>query len=132
DVTANVKDGVVTLTGKVTTPYKQDEIVKRVKKLRGVTEVRNQITVFPASKFDDDLRIRIRDAIYNHSNFWDYASLAKPPIHIIVEGSHVTLTGIVHSDVDRRLAQSLAMQAGAANVNNNLKTDSEARAELAR
>ncbi|HKT81973.1 MAG TPA: BON domain-containing protein [Vicinamibacterales bacterium] len=127
DVTANVKDGVTTLTGKVTMPFKRDDIEKRVKKIRGVVEVKNQIEVMPASKFDDDLRTRIANAIYNNSNFWQYSTLEKPPIHIIVEGRQVTLTGVVHSDIDRKLAQSLAMQAGAGQVTNNLKTDAEAR-----
>ena len=132
DVTANVKEGVVTLYGKVTMPYKHDEIEKRVKKLKGVTEVRNQIVVMPPSRFDDELRVHVMNAIYNNGNFIDYAQLRKPPIHIIVEGTHVTLSGVVHSVTDRKLAQSLAMQAGAGTVTNNLKTDAEARAELAR
>ena len=39
DVNANVKDGVVTLTGKVTMPYKKDEITKRVLRVDGVLRV---------------------------------------------------------------------------------------------
>ena len=42
DVSASVKDGVVTLTGKVTMPYKRDDIEKRVAKVDGVREVRDQ------------------------------------------------------------------------------------------
>jgi osmotically-inducible protein OsmY len=132
DVTANVKDGVATLSGKVTMPFKKTDIEKRVKSVKGVVEVRNQIDVLPPSKFDDELRNRIANAIYNNSNFWQYSTLEKPPIHIIVEGSKVTLTGIVHSDIDRTLAQSLAMQGGAGQVTNNLKTDAEARQALER
>src|SRR5258706_15730119 len=47
DVSASVKDGVVTLTGKVTMPYKRDDIEKRVAKVNGVVTVRDQITVLP-------------------------------------------------------------------------------------
>jgi osmotically-inducible protein OsmY len=61
DVDVAVKDGIVTLTGKVTMPYKRDEIGKRVAKVDGVTEVRNQIGVLPVSQFDDQLRYRSRD-----------------------------------------------------------------------
>jgi osmotically-inducible protein OsmY len=132
DVTANVRNGVATLTGSVTMPFKKTEIEKRVRKIKGITEVRNDIEVLPPSKFDEELRIRIANTIYNNSNFWAYANLDKPPIHIIVQGNQVMLTGVVHSDVDRKLAQSLAMQAGAGQVTNNLKTDAEARAELER
>src|SRR6185295_17933050 len=56
DVSANVKDGVVTLTGKVTMPYKRDDIAKRVAKVEGVRQVKDQITVLPVSQFDDELR----------------------------------------------------------------------------
>ena len=40
DVSAKVNDGVVTLTGKVTMPYKRDDIAKRVAKVAGV-EIHN-------------------------------------------------------------------------------------------
>jgi osmotically-inducible protein OsmY len=130
DVTVNVRDGVATLTGKVTMPFKRNEIDKRVKKVNGVTSLRNQIEVLPPSKFDEELRGRIADTIYGNSNFWAYSTLRNPPIHIIVEGNRVTLAGIVHTDVDRKIAQSLAMQAGAGLVTNNLKTDAEARESL--
>src|SRR5262249_7858169 len=73
NVNAGVKDGVVTLTGKVTMPYKRDEIAKRVAKIDGVREVRDQISVLPVSTFDDQLRYRIARAIYRNSNFWNYA-----------------------------------------------------------
>jgi osmotically-inducible protein OsmY len=130
DVTVNVKDGAVTLFGKVTMPVKRDEIEKRVKRVKGINSVKNQIEVLPVSKFDDELRLRIANTICNNSNFWGYCSLDKPPIHIIVEGSRVTLSGVVNTDIDRKLAQSLAMQAGAGVVTNSLKTTAEARAAM--
>jgi osmotically-inducible protein OsmY len=130
DVSANVKDGVATLTGKVTQPDKRTEIEKRVQRIKGVSAVRNQIEVLPPSKFDEDLRIRVANTIYNNSAFWQYSTLDKPPIHILVEGSHVTLTGVVRSDLDKKLAQSLAMQAGAGNLTNKLQTEAEARQGL--
>jgi osmotically-inducible protein OsmY len=131
DVTANVKEGVVTLTGKVTNPIKTSEIERHVKRLEGVTDVRNQIQVLPPSKFDDQIRSDVYNMIYGNQNFIEYGMLEKPPIHIVVEGGHVTLTGIAHSEVDRKLAQSLAMQV-TAQVTNRLRTTTEASAELAR
>ena len=126
DVSASVKDGVVTLTGKVTMPYKRDDIAK----VDGVSDVRNQMTVLPVSQFDQELRYRIARSIYNNSNFWNYAIMANPPIHIIVEHGRVTLTGVVQSEVDRMLARSLATQFGALSVTNALKTDAEVSAAL--
>ena len=125
DVSANVKDGAVTLTGKVTMPYKREDIEKRIAKVDGVRSVNDQISVLPVSQFDDELRYRIARSIYNNSNFWNYAVMPNPPIHIVVEHGRVTLTGVVQSDVDRMLARSLATQFGALSVTNALKTDAE-------
>jgi osmotically-inducible protein OsmY len=130
DVNASVKDGVVTLTGRVTMPYKRDDIEHRVSKIEGVREVRNAIETLPVSQFDDELRYRISRAIYSNSNFWNYAIMANPPIHIVVEHGRVTLTGVVASDVDRMLARSLASGFGAFTVKNELKTDAEVREAL--
>ena len=130
DINAHVKDGVVTLTGKVTMPYKHQDIAKRVAKIDGVRAVRDEIAVLPVSQFDDELRYRIARSIYGNSNFWNYAIMPNPPIHIVVEHGRVTLTGVVASNVDRMLAQSLATQFGAFSVTNALKTDAEVRSAL--
>ena len=130
DVSASVKDGVVTLTGKVTMPYKHEDIAKRVAKISGVREVRDEIGVLPVSQFDDELRARIARSIYGNSNFWNYGIMPNPPIHIVVEHGRVTLTGVVQSEVDRMLARSLATQFGALSVTNDLKTDAEVQTAL--
>jgi len=130
DVSASVKDGVVTLSGKVTMPFKRDDIEKRVAKVAGVKSVNDQIGVLPVSQFDDQLRARIARSIYGNSNFWNYSIMPNPPIHIVVEHGRVTLTGVVNSDVDRMLARSLATQFGALSVTNDLKTDAEMQAIL--
>ena len=130
-VDASVKDGVVTLTGRVTMPYKKEELEKRVAKIDGVRQVHDQISVLPVSQFDDQLRYRIARAIYSNPNFWNYAIMADPPVHIVVEHSRVTLTGVVQSEVDRMLARSIATsQFGVMSVVNNLKTEAESRDAL--
>jgi hyperosmotically inducible protein len=130
DVSAEVKDGVVTLVGKVTMPYKRDDLVKRVGKIDGVTRVVNKIDVLPVSQWDEQLRYRIARAIYGNSNFWNYGASANPSIHIVVEHGRVTLTGVVQSDVDRMLARSLVTQVGVLSVTNKLQTEAEARDQL--
>jgi hyperosmotically inducible protein len=122
-----VKDGAVTLTGDVTMPYKRDDIEKRVAKVDGVRQVRNEIKVLPVSPSDDQLRYRIARAIYDDPNFWNYAIGPNPPIHIIVEHGRVTLTGVVNNDTDRVIARSLAHQFPAMSVKNDLKTNAEVR-----
>jgi hyperosmotically inducible protein len=125
DVAAEVKDGVVTLTGRVTMPYKREDIMSRVADVTGVVEVRDFIEVLPVSQSDDRLRYQISRAIYTNGNFWNYAIGPNPSIHIIVEHGHVTLTGVVNNDVDRRLARSLVDQFGVMSVHNELRTDKE-------
>jgi osmotically-inducible protein OsmY len=130
DVNASVENGNVTLTGKVTQPFKRDDIEKRVAKVDGVQHVTNRIEVLPVSMFDQELRRRIARSIYGNSNFWNYAIMANPPIHIIVDHGHVTLTGVVQSNVDRMLARSLATQFGAMSVKSELKTEAEVKEQL--
>lgn len=132
DVNASVEDGTVTLTGVVTMPFKKDDIGRRVARVAGVKTVRNMITVLPVSNFDDELRYKIARAIYANPSFWNYAAMANPPIHIVVERGRVTLSGVVFSDVDRMLARSLASSSGALSVTNALKTDAEVREQLER
>jgi len=127
-----IDSGVVTLTGKVTMPYKKNDLAKRVARIDGVQQVVNRITVLPVSGFDDELRFRIARAIYGNSNFWNYGSMANPPIHVIVENGHVTLDGVVNSNTDRMLARSIASSFGAFSVTNDLKTDAEVEQELER
>ena len=132
NVSADVDNGVVTHTGQVTMPYKVDDLTRRVSRVDGVRKVDNQIQVLPVSRFDDELRLRIARAIYANPNFWHYASMANPPIHIVVDRGRVRLEGTVNSNVERMLAQSLSIGFGAFSVENNLKTDAEVQAELER
>lgn len=129
---AQVHDGVVTLTGKVTMPYKRNDIERRVAAIEGVVQVRNEVTTLPVSLFDDELRFRISRAIYGNANFWRYGAMVNPPIHIIVEGGRVTLEGVVNSNIDRMLARSIASSFNAFAVTNDLKTDAEVTQELER
>lgn len=126
-ISAGVENGKVQLTGWVTMPYKRDDLERRVRKVEGVVAVDNQIGVLPVSQFDDDLRFRIARAIYSHSSFWHYAMMANPPIRVVVNRGRVSLEGVVHSNVDRALARSLASGFGAFDVKNELKTDAEVR-----
>ena len=130
-VHAQIDNGVVALTGKVTMPYKRNDIEKRVAKVAGVSRVVNRIDVLPVSQFDDELRFRIARAIYGNANFRSYGSRVNPPIHVIVEHGRVTLEGVVNSNVDRMIARSIASSFSSFGpVTNALKTDAEAKAEL--
>ena len=55
DVSAAIEGGVVTLVGKVTMPFKRNDIEKRIAKVAGVSRVENRIGVLPVSQFDVEL-----------------------------------------------------------------------------
>jgi hyperosmotically inducible protein len=131
-IRARIDDGVVTLTGKVTMPDKRKDIEDRVSGVKGVQQVHNRIEVLRASKSDDDLRHAIARAIYGHATFRQYAARVNPPIHILVERGRVTLEGVVADQSERLLAGSLAGRFGSFGLTNDLMTEAEARAELAR
>jgi osmotically-inducible protein OsmY len=122
-VHASIDNGVVTLTGKVTMPYKATDLAKRVAKVDGVTQVRNQIQVLPVSQFDNELRFRIARAIYRNSSLSMYGIGANPSIHIIVERGHVILRGTVNSNMERTMARTLASGLGERSLINELRTE---------
>jgi osmotically-inducible protein OsmY len=131
DVNIDIEDhGLVILTGRVTMPHKKNGIAERVAAVDGVTEVQNEITVLRVSGFDNELRYRVARAIYGNPNFWHYAAQVNPPVHIVVEGGHVTLTGVVDSETDRALARVLANQFGAFSVTDELRLPDEVTQEL--
>ena len=132
DVDVDVSDGVVTLTGHVTKAHTRADIETRVQRVSGVQDVHNGIKVLPASQFDRDLRYRVARAIYGDPRFYHYASMANPPIRIVVENGRVTLTGVVASEVERVLARSLASGNGALSLTCALRTNSEVRTDRER
>jgi hyperosmotically inducible protein len=129
-VHTSVRDGVVTLSGKVTMPYKANDIAKRVARVDGVRQVKNEIAVLPVSQFDDQLRLRIARAIYSNSSLSMYGLGPDPSIHIIVERGHVTLDGVVSNDQDRIIARMIAGSFDAFTVKNELQTDEEVKPAL--
>lgn len=131
DVSAEiVQNGHVVLTGHVLGDHKKEDIAKRVKSVAGVTSLINNIQVLPASQLDDHLRYQVARVIYSNPNFWHYFSRNNPSIHIVVKRGHVTLTGVVDTEIDRTLAGSLATQFDAFSVTNNLRLRSEVAADI--
>jgi osmotically-inducible protein OsmY len=126
-VGGRVLNGVVTLTGAVTTDNKQEEITELLEKIHGVLEIRNGLKLLPASSSDDQIRRTIVYQIYSDPMFVDY-SLANPPIHVIVEYGHVTLFGVVLMQSTRQKAEAIArMVSGVFSVENRIQLASEQR-----
>jgi osmotically-inducible protein OsmY len=108
DVNVEVEGGVATLSGRVTMPYKAKDLARAAAKVRGVSEVKNELSVLPVSISDDRLRRSIARQIYGNGLFQPYAFQVNPPIHIIVERGQVLLTGAVSSEVERVKAEMIA------------------------
>jgi osmotically-inducible protein OsmY len=123
DVSVTVSDRALTLSGAVTAGFKRDEVCARIRKIDGTRSVTDNIQVLPVSTTDAELRVRLARAIYTHPAFWTYASMACPPIHIIVANGYVRLTGVVNNEVERQLAYALAQIDGIQNVKNELRLD---------
>jgi osmotically-inducible protein OsmY len=123
DVTVTVKNRAVTLTGKVTQPYKKDEVGARVAAIDGIRTLVNEIGVLPALDTDAALRQRLASSIYGHPAFWRFKEMREPPIHIIVEYARVTLTGYVLDQGDKTLAAALAQVNGVMSVKNELRIE---------
>jgi hyperosmotically inducible protein len=108
DVTLAVDNGSVTLEGRVTMPFKSQEIETRASKVLGVQSISNRIETLPVNIGDQKLRAALLYRIYGDSMFREYASRVNPPIHIVVERGRVALTGAVRSEVERRKAEVIA------------------------
>ena len=126
DVNVAVSEGVVTLTGYVTMPYKSEAMAKLASRVSGVQDVTDKLEVLPVSSFDDSIRHTIAVRIYNDPLFWNYAIQVNPPIHVIVQHGRVTLTGVVFSEVERRKAELIARGAfGVFSVDNQLRLEKD-------
>lgn len=107
-VTATADRGVVTLSGKVTSAAKREQIETEIATAPGVRQIVNRVRVLPASASDDALRHRVARAIYGHPLFRQYAAMSQPPIRVLVERGRVSLAGSVRTEVERLMARSLA------------------------
>lgn len=111
----------VTLLGEVNRPTLKAEAERRVKSVKGVELVDNQIRILPLSPFDDRLRVASVRTLFGHPGLSRYSLGALPPIHFIVENGVLTLKGSVMNEMDRNLAGILANGIpGAFAVNNEL------------
>ena len=125
-VGGSVEDGVVALTGYVTHEYKASKMVEFVSRVEGVQEIQNQVEVLPVSAFDDRLRVSLATNIYGNPLFWNDATRLDPPVRIIVANLHVTLSGVVFSEVEKRVAADIVRQTpGVLSFQNNLEIEGQ-------
>jgi hyperosmotically inducible protein len=117
-----VKNGVVMVEGEDRTGMGRDEALADIANMPGVKDVIANISVEPASTFDDGLRLRTARAIYRDPVLSRYAIDPAQPIRIIVVNGHVTLYGYVDNTMDKTVAGLRAGQIfGAFTVENKLE-----------
>ena len=124
--TLTVKDGVVTVGGETYSDVGRDTALGEIQRTPGVKDVVNDITVSPASLFDDELRVRAARAIYRDSALGKYAIDPARPIRIIVHNGNISLYGTVDSAMDKQIAgMRVSSVPGAFSVKNNLVVEGQ-------
>src|SRR5262249_52942125 len=119
-----VDGGTVTLLGEVRTPFLKAAAADAVKRIEGVEHVNNEITVLPLSPNDDRIRPQLARALFNDSRLFRSSRGSLPPIHIIVDGGHVKLEGVVDNQGDKNVAGIRANGVpGVFSVQNNLRVE---------
>lgn len=121
-----VEDGTVTLYGQVVRPTTRTDAERRVKKIKGVERVVNNIEVLPLSSFDDSVRVQTYRTLVRTGGLYRYMMGVNPSIHIIVNRGHLALEGVVSNKGDKQLAYIAARSVpGAFTVANNLRVEGE-------
>ncbi len=118
--------GVVTLGGEARTYVVRNSAISAVKNVPGVTRVEDKIEVLPLSPYDDNIRARAYNTIFNFPALSRYAINSRPPIRIIVNRGNVTLSGVVNNELDRTLIYNrVQVLPGVFSVKNELRLDSD-------
>ena len=103
-----VKDGEVTLSGNVHDYPSRDSAIAIAETTPGVKDITDNIEVAPTSLFDDELRVKLYRSIYGNSVLRRYELDPQKPIRIVVDNGHVTLVGVVDSQMDDTLIRTRA------------------------
>jgi osmotically-inducible protein OsmY len=101
DIAVAIKDGVVTLSGFVSSYWEKDSAEKAVKRVYGVKGVANDIEVKLTSKRTDPEIAR--DAVHELES---HISIPSDRIKVTVTGGWVTLEGDVDWQFEKSLAES--------------------------
>lgn len=100
-ISYEVDGNTVTLSGAVHYPVLASDAVHVVKSIPGVERVENQIEVLPLSRFDDQIRLAAWRSIYSWPSMSRVATMALPPVRILVKNGDITLVGMVPTQSDK-------------------------------
>jgi len=112
DLSFSLNGSVVTLQGACPPEPPWDirsAAADAAKRVKGVTQVVNNIKLLPLSQMDWQIRRAEERAIYGDPDIGTrYGYQALPSIHIIVNNGHVTLDGVVDNQLDDTLIRTRA------------------------
>ncbi len=104
DVKVTVENGIATLSGTVSLYEYKKDAANRVRKVKGVTAVRNDIQVGGPNVSDNDLKTKLSEKLaYDRVGYGN----AFNAITLSVENGMVTLGGRARTDVDKDSALAL-------------------------
>ena len=121
DIKVNVNNGVVTLSGRVSTGYDREHALTVASRIRGVKEVKDKLEVNWKQEYKDaDLMGRLMNRIKSNwllSPVWD-------KIKINVRKGVVTLTGTVYNWGERREAERIVRNtSGVRAIDNRIQVE---------
>lgn len=102
-ITLQVQNGIAVLGGEVVDPVDKESAVGIVTNTPGVRGLVDKLLVAPVSPNDWQIRRAMFQALYGSSVGTKYAVDPGKPIRIVVLNGHVTLTGVVNSELDKTL-----------------------------
>jgi len=112
----------VEIEGSLTTREKKDALENSIANVSGVVSVKSDIRVQSDSSADQRLRRNLFRRIYDDPSFVEFADQSNPPIHIIVDGKHVTLTGTVDTLIQQMAAEAIVRTTfGVLSVKNRIR-----------
>ena len=122
DIAVAAKDGVVTLTGFVSSYWEKDAAEKAAKRVYGVRAVANDLEVrLSASRTDPEIA---RDAVHELES---HVSVPSDKIKVTVRNGWVTLEGTVDWQYQKTLAESAVKKLrGVIGVTNNIEVKPQA------
>ena len=131
DITVNVKDGVAALEGEVDSSVEKSLAVEIVKGIKGIKSVKDNIKIAPSARkekssgFMATVRNASMVARVKSNLLWNQETSGLD-INVDADGSTVTLSGTVSSEMEKELATQLAGNtSGVYHVNDKLLVEKE-------
>ena len=117
DVKVSVKDGIISLEGKVNSLWKREKIQKMASQIKGVNSIKDNILVIPSKVISDE---RIEDLI--GKSLKNSVRIESKNVNINVKNGVVIVSGVVSSFVEyEAIVEIIISTNGVLNIENHLQ-----------